>query len=87
MILCYCGSVKNITVTVPEDVYKRARIEAAEQGTSVSALVTGFLRALSDDGSEFDRLARLQERIVDEIENFSATNRLGRDEVHERAVR
>ena len=69
-------------MTVSEDVYEKARADAAAQGTSVSALVTGFLRSLSDDGSEFDRLARLQERIVGEIENFSATNRLGRDEVH-----
>jgi len=87
VILCYCESVRNITVAVPEDVYKRARVAAAEQGTSVSALVSGFLRSLADDGTEFDRLARLQERIVDEIESFSATDRLSRDEVHSRAVR
>jgi hypothetical protein len=32
-------ATKNITVTAPDDVYRRARIRAAEQGRSVSALV------------------------------------------------
>ena len=73
-------------MTVPKDVYEKARVQAAEQGTSVSALVTSFLRALSDGSSEFDRLARLQDRIFGEIENFSAANRLGRDEVHARGA-
>ena len=73
-------------MTVPEDVYEKARVQAAEQGTSVSALVTSFLCSLSDGSSEFDRLARLQDRIFGEIENFSAANRLGRDEVHARGA-
>jgi hypothetical protein len=30
--------VKSITVTVPDEVYRQARIRAAERGTSVSAL-------------------------------------------------
>jgi len=31
--------VKNLTVTLDDEIYRRARIHAAEQGTSVSALV------------------------------------------------
>jgi plasmid stability protein len=38
--------VKNITVTVPDDVYRNARIRAAELGVSVSALVGEYLRSL-----------------------------------------
>ena len=37
--------MKNITVTVPDDVYRTARIRAAERGTSVSALVGEYLGA------------------------------------------
>jgi hypothetical protein len=33
--------MKNLTVAVPGDVYRQARVRAAEQGTSVSALPCG----------------------------------------------
>jgi len=35
-------TVKNITVSVPEDVYRAARVRAAERGRSVSALVADY---------------------------------------------
>ncbi|MCM3659386.1 hypothetical protein M3148_00010 [Georgenia satyanarayanai] len=79
--------MKNITVSVPDDVYRRARISAAEQGRSVSALVTDYLRGLSDEDAEFARLEALQHRVRDEIAHFRAGDRLTRDEVHDRAVR
>ncbi len=80
--------MKNITVTVPDDVYRAARIRAAERGSSVSALVGGYLRSLSDDAAaEFARLAALQQEVQREIVRFRASDRLSRDELHERAVR
>jgi plasmid stability protein len=79
--------VKNVTVSVPDEVYRRARIRAAESGSSVSALVTGYLRSLSsDDESEFARLRELQRRVSAEVHRFTATGRLTRDEVHDRAA-
>lgn len=78
--------MKNITVSVPDDVYRRARISAAEQGRSVSALVTDYLRALSDEDAEFARLEALRRRVRDEIVDFRAGDRLTRDEAHDRAV-
>ena len=77
----------NITVTVSEEVYRAARISAAEQGSSVSALVADYLRSLSGREAEFDRLEAQQRRIVNRIERFSAGGRLTREEVHGRAVR
>lgn len=79
--------MKNITVAVPEDVYRTARIKAAEQGRSVSALVAEYLRSLSDDDAEFARLHTLQQQTQAEISRFRAADRIGRDEVHDRAVR
>ena len=35
--------MRNITVTIPDDVYRRARIWAAERDTSVSAVVKYLL--------------------------------------------
>ena len=38
--------MKNITVSVDEETHRLARIRAAELGTSVSALVRGYLKTL-----------------------------------------
>jgi plasmid stability protein len=79
--------VKNITVSVPDDVYRKARIRAAERGSSVSALVADYLRSLSERDTEFARLEIQQRRVQGEITRFSARDRLGRDELHARAIR
>jgi plasmid stability protein len=78
--------VKNITISVPDDVYREARIRAAEHGSSVSALVAEYLRSLSDRDAEFDRLEAQQHQVQGEIDRFSARDRLDRDEIHGRAV-
>lgn len=77
----------NITVSVPDDVYRAARIRAAEQGSSVSALVAGYLDSLSDQETEFARLEAQRKRIQKQILNFSAGERLDREELHERGIR
>lgn len=87
MKLWYTANVKNITVAVPDDVYRAARVRAAERGRSVSALVADYLRGLSDEGAEFARLEAQQRRVQKDIVRFRAGDRLGRDEVHRRAVR
>jgi plasmid stability protein len=79
--------VKNVTVSVPDDVYRDARIRAAECGTSVSALVSEYLRSLAGEAAERARLEAQQRRIMAEIKSFSARDRLGRDALHDRAVR
>jgi plasmid stability protein len=77
----------NITVSVPDDVYRAARIRAAEQGGSVSGLVAEYLRSLSEHEAEFARLEAQQLRIQKQITRFSARDRLDREGLHERAVR
>ncbi len=84
---CYRETVKNLTVSVPDDVYRNARIAAARRDTSVSALVVAYLQSLSDRMDEFSRLETLQHEVQAEIGRFRAADRLGRDEVHGRAVR
>lgn len=42
--------MKNITVSVDEETYRRARIKAAEEDTSVSALVKRFLADFASSG-------------------------------------
>lgn len=77
----------NITVAVSDEVYRQARVKAAQRGRSVSSLVAEFLTSLDDGGDAFDRLLAQQEEILADIKEFRAGDRLGRDEVHERAIR
>jgi hypothetical protein len=78
--------VKNITVSVPDDVYRSARVAAAQRDTSVSALVVAYLERLSGRMEEFARLEALQHEVQAEIGRFRAADRLGREEAHDRAV-
>ena len=77
-------TVKNITVTLDDETYRRARIKAAELETSVSALVRRYLVDLAGGESEFDRLEKLERTLRERIASFRAGDRLSRDEVHKR---
>lgn len=79
--------MKNVTVSVPDDVYRTARVKAVEGGSSLSALVTGYLRSLGDQDAEFARLEAQQRAVQARITRFRASDRLSRDELHERTVR
>ncbi|MGH7921049.1 MAG: DUF6364 family protein [Candidatus Dormibacteraceae bacterium] len=79
---------RNLTIAVPEEVYRAARVRAAQSGTSVSALVGDYLRSLTAASSgDFADLEGRQRRITAEIERFRGADRLSRHEVHERAIR
>ena len=71
-------------MSVPEDVYRRARIVAAERDTSVSNLVREFLASLAGEESDFEKRKRLQAEVLASIKRFRAGNRLQRDTLHER---
>ena len=76
--------MKNITVSVPEAIYRQARIRAAERDRSVSALVREFLASLGDEESERDRRKRLQREVLGTIRRFRGADRVGREAVHRR---
>jgi len=78
--------MKNITVSVDDDTYRRARMKAAEQDTSVSALVKQFLTELASGESDAERLRREERALRSRIKGFSARNRLKREDVHERGA-
>jgi len=81
-------AMKNITVSVPDDVYRAARVRAAERGTSVSAMVADYLRSLSDREAELARLAARRRKLIEQAPpGFSASDNISRDELHDRAVR
>jgi hypothetical protein len=57
---------------VDDDTYRRARIKAAEQDTSVSALVKRFLTELAADESDGERLKREERELRARIPAFRA---------------
>lgn len=77
-------TVKNITVALDDEIYRRARIRAAELETSVSALVKRYLVDLAGGETEFERLEKLERTLRDRVVAFRAGDRLPRDEIHER---
>jgi plasmid stability protein len=76
--------VKNITVSLPDEGYRKARVKAAERDTSVSALVREFLVNLGEEESDFEHRKRLQDEVIASVKNFRAGDRLSREEIHER---
>ena len=76
--------MRNITVTVPDETYRKARVRAAELETSVSALVRDFLAGMTQGESDFERRRRLQDEVLASVKRFSAGDRLTRDAAHDR---
>ena len=75
--------MKNITASVDDDTYRRSRIKAAEQDTSVSARVPAYLINLASAETKFDELERREKELRRQVPGgFSASDRLPRDELY-----
>ena len=91
-LLEYCVNVKNITVSVDDETYHRARVRAAEMRTSVSAMVRRMLVEVAGQETDFQRLAKqereIRARVTSRAASFRASDRLAREDLHDRhAVR
>ena len=78
--------MKNVTVSLSDEVYRRARIKAAERDTSVSAVVRELLTEFAGEESDFDRRKRLQDEVIASIRSFRGGDRLSREETHDRTA-
>ena len=86
--------MKNITVSVDEETYRRARIAAAERGTSVSALVRNSLREMAHNGAAespneqlLRTLTEVRESLIARGSKFSAADNLPREALYDRDAR
>lgn len=82
--------MKNITVSVNDEIYRRARRKAAEHNTSVSRLVADYLRTLSQDEElRAERSKRLDELFAsqDRGRRRKPVGRLKREEIYDRRLR
>ena len=76
--------MRNITVSLEDEIYRRARVKAAELDTSLSALVRDFLISLGEEETDFEKRKRLQDEVLRSIVAFRANDRMSRDEAHDR---
>lgn len=76
--------MKNITITVEEEVARWARVWAAEQNTSVSRLVGELLRERMNEGKNYELAMRRYGRRKPAKLKASAGGYPKRDELHAR---
>lgn len=76
--------MRNITVSVPDEIYRQARVRAAERDQSLSALVAEFLAALSSEKSDTDTRHQELELLCRKITHFRMGKRPSRDQIHDR---
>jgi plasmid stability protein len=77
--------MKNITLSVPDDVYRKARLAAARQDTSVSALVAEILTEIASGRSRHASRAAAIAKAFDAVPAFRASDRLTREQINDRS--
>lgn len=75
--------LRNVTLTLEEDVARWARIEAARQDTSVSRLLAGILKTRMAESDDYQKSMRAYLSRKPSLR--SAGKYLSRDEVHDRS--
>jgi len=84
----YHSFMKNITVSVADEVYYRSRVRAAERRTSVSAVVRKALEEYSTEETEFERLRREERELIAGIRasggGLDPGENLSREELYDR---
>jgi len=76
--------MKNITLTVPDEVYRRARIKAAERDTSVSAVVAEYLNTFAKGETEAESLKRRMLLAREKLGHYEVGKRVPRSALHDR---
>ena len=85
----YGDTMKNITISVDNDLYEEARDEAARRRKSLSALVREFLAGLhSRGGKQTDPELQQLYEMVDRkhARRKGSAGPLNREEMHERGI-
>lgn len=79
---------RNITLSLPEDLLKQARVIAAKRDTSVSRLVADTLREIVERESGYEEARREYMAIVDQGFDLGGKGkvRYTRDELHDRRL-
>lgn len=81
--------MKQLTLTLDDATFASAEQQAQKAGKSLTTMVLEWLKRMSSGAeSEFDRLLREEENLREQFKQagrqFSASERLNRDELHDR---
>jgi hypothetical protein len=80
--------MKDITIALDEEVYRKACLAAEQKGTSVPDLIAGLLRDYSQESGELERIAEVRSNLMTKLLNssrgFGVGPRPTREEMHER---
>lgn len=85
--------MKNVTVSLDDETYRRGRVYAAENGTTLSAMVREFLTEFGRKETKEEAAKRQLREMFERIDRlalerggkgFSASDRLSRDELYDR---
>lgn len=77
---------RNVTLSLPEETLREAKVVAARRGTSVSALLTGALTDLVEHENGYAAARERSLAALDEGRDLGTGGEIGwsRDELHER---
>ena len=86
--------MKNITVSIDDETHRAARIRAERLGTSIPALVQGYLKGFANAQSDARPVPELRPRDLDEVlADFKARgvglrsrDNLTREELYDEAI-
>lgn len=82
--------MKNVTVSLDDDTYRKAKRRTAENDRSLSSVVREALCAYGAQESDFDRLKRMQDEFFMMLDarggGVDAPDRWTREEVNDRAL-
>ncbi|HEY1053463.1 MAG TPA: hypothetical protein VGE39_27010 [Prosthecobacter sp.] len=81
--------MKQLTLQIDDATFESAESKARSAGQSLTGLVLEWLKGFTaSSGSEFDRLLREEETLREQLRKsgrqFAASERLSRDEIHDR---
>jgi hypothetical protein len=77
-------SKRNLTISLDEHTVRKARIIAAERGSSISALVTQQIQTLVGEHEAYESAKRQAMVLLDQGFHLGGVIRSTRDEWHER---
>lgn len=77
-------SNRNITLSMPDELVRGAKVLAATRDTSVSALVADLLRQVVGDIQDYDTAWRAEEAVMDEGVLEVGEITWSRDDLHTR---
>ena len=74
----------NLTITIDNEILRRARLRALEQHTSVNALLRDYLDAFAAAGATWDQATEEILRLSSQARSGRGNRRWTRDDLHER---